>query len=1047
LAHVRNLAHLTVIRASLAQFPHRSRPVWFGPADAPLFGLVNSPETEARGAVVICPPFGREYVNSYSTFVQLATRLEYLGFLVLRFDYRSTGDSFDRTTDSSGPSGFVDDVRYAVDCARELGAAHVAIVGMRVGATFAGLQSALNPVDALVLWDPCPTGRSFLREQLALGLLIREKGAVGSREDAPVGPESAAAFEIPGFSISPELLDEMSQLDLTGTGGVLADKVLLLTRSERAADHKTAARLERANLEHREVKGQSELLDVQAPTQIVPSEAVATVADWLDQVMSRSQCPVTLPAEREVTVRVTSRDHVGATLDGEVGVVERDVVLGPAGLFGIATEPEFGGSGPVCIFVSVSNEHRVGPGRLWVELSRRLAARGFRCVRLDLNGVGNSPARDGKSRQPIFSASAIDDVVDAARSVSPLDPSDVVLFGLCSSGYHVLEAAAILSARGVCAVNPIVKFPPPEIAEGGIMDARRRFCVPQRELVSVSQRQAMVRWFGRRFPRVNRRVRRVIWKLRRLTWNARGHLRTLAWQARSLLGAMVIQPGERLGELAESGTDVFLIGGPEELRAFQYSAVPRVQRAQRDGHLRMEEISALDHAIRRSSDRDLVTELTIDHVVDHFSSIRTVRGLHRTGLEGGSVAVQLGDAHRPGIAAGPHSQSRTPVVVASMMRAVGTTGVQTHVRETCDFLVGRGNPPILVTPFSWGGPLSNPVFGARRLLGASGAASVAWYRYWHFLFLSRALQRTLAQMDNAVVYAQCPLSALAALRARRDPSQRVVIAIHFTSSTESRWSEADEWVDKGQIRRDSLVYRRILELEGRVLPAVDGIVYVSDAARRGLVNQSNALDRVRSSVIPNFVTVPPTSQTEYHADLVTVGNLEVVKNHQFLLEVLSATNRMGRHYTLDILGDGPCRIPLMQRAISLGLDGQVHFLGARTDVLALLPGHRAYVHSSNRENLPLAIIEAMGSGLAVVSGKVGGIPELIEPGVEGIFWPLDDSQEAARVLIDLLEDQERLSQLSAAARRRFERSFDAEVIGPVLERFLESVAREGDVLI
>ena len=88
--------YLTVIGTSPSQ-QIRSTPVWFGPTDAPLFGLVDVPEAQARGAIVICPPFGREYVNVYSTFSQLATCLKLLGFVVLRFDYRSTGDSFDRT--------------------------------------------------------------------------------------------------------------------------------------------------------------------------------------------------------------------------------------------------------------------------------------------------------------------------------------------------------------------------------------------------------------------------------------------------------------------------------------------------------------------------------------------------------------------------------------------------------------------------------------------------------------------------------------------------------------------------------------------------------------------------------------------------------------------------------------------------------------------------------------------------------------------------------------------------------------------------------------
>ncbi len=619
LADDRIVAYRTVIAKNKTESAHRPRPVWFGPSDAPLFGLVNSPDTQARGAVVICPPFGREYMNAYSTFVELAARLERLGFAVLRFDYRSTGDSFDRAAEESGSDGFVEDVRYAVEFMRGLGAAHVAIVGMRIGGTFAGLRSALDPVDALVLWDPCISGRTFLREQLALGLLIREKDALRSRAEGSV-PHERGVFEIPGFSVPESLLDEISCFDLAGTDAVLADKVLLLTRSERAADHKLVARLKFANLEHREVAGQPDLLDVQAPMQVVPVDAVATVAAWLDQVMPRGDWLIAVPAERDVTVRVSQPIRTGAVAaaDADRGVVERGVLLGPAGLFGILTEPELGSSGSTCVFVSVSNEHRIGPGRLWVELSRRLAANGFRSVRIDLNGFGDSSARDGKSYQPVYSALAIDDVLDVARSVSPMDPSDVVLFGLCSSAYHVLEAAAILSARGVCAINPLVRFRPPEISAGGAIDARRRFCVPQRALVSSAQRQTLVSWFGRRFPRLNQKLRRLTWKVRRLTWTSRGHLRTVAWRARSLFGDTVNQPGERLAELAESGTDVFLICGLGELRPFLHSGVRAVRRAQRNGCLLMNEIPTLDHALRPPADREAVTQLITAHVISHF---------------------------------------------------------------------------------------------------------------------------------------------------------------------------------------------------------------------------------------------------------------------------------------------------------------------------------------------------------------------------------------------------------------------------------------------
>jgi len=320
----------------------------------------------------------------------------------------------------------------------------------------------------------------------------------------------------------------------------------------------------------------------------------------------------------------------------------------------------------------------------------------------------------------------------------------------------------------------------------------------------------------------------------------------------------------------------------------------------------------------------------------------------------------------------------------------------------------------------------------------SGSMSVTWYRQWHYVFLRRALQQTLAQVGSAVVYAQCPLSALAALETRRYPSQRVVLAVHFNGS------QADEWVDKGLIRRGGRTYRSITELERLVLPMVDGIAFVSDDARRNVMVRMDGLERIRNAVIHNFCSIPKMPAAACSADLVTVGSLETAKNHRFLLEVLAWANRMGRRFTLDVIGDGPCRASLKELSHSLRLDGQVRWMGKRSDVLEMLPRHRAYVHASTRESLCLSIIEAMGSGLAVIAGDIGGISELFEPGVEGMFWPLSNPRSAAGILIELFGDPERLLRMSTAARSRFLRTFDAAVMGPQLDQFLQGTSSDQD---
>ncbi len=379
-----------------------------------------------------------------------------------------------------------------------------------------------------------------------------------------------------------------------------------------------------------------------------------------------------------------------------------------------------------------------------------------------------------------------------------------------------------------------------------------------------------------------------------------------------------------------------------------------------------------------------------------------------------------------------------PIVIATLLREEGATGVQTHVREVRAYFTSQGNPPRVVTPMSWGGPLSVPAFGPRLLLDhLNRAAGVAWYRFWHFRFLRRALRQGLPAVSDAVIYAQCPLSARAALEARRDASQRVVMAVHFTGS------QAEEWVDAGKIRHGGMVYRAIQKTERQVIPMVDGILYVSESAKIELERTFPAVQDVPATVVPNFIAsrrLDPdiSSGTEVMADLVTIGGLLKIKNHWFLLEVLAHANRLGRRYTLDVMGEGPMARFLETRARSLNVHDQVTFLGHRDDVRTLLPHHRLYVHASSRESLCIAIIEAMAAGLPVVAALTKGIMEMFEPGVEGLLWSLDDPEAGARMLIELMEDEGRRADMSKAVRQRFDRRFDSGVVGPVMEEFLMS---------
>ena len=139
-------------------------------------------------------------------------------------------------------------VNRAVRLVRQAGAARVVVVGMRVGATIAvGELARAGGADGLVLWDPCASGRSYLREQQALGLF--SLGGAASDD---------GSVEVPGIVYRAETVGELSALSIADTEGPLAARVLVLVRPDRPANKAMRQRLEMDHVEWGEAVGQSE---------------------------------------------------------------------------------------------------------------------------------------------------------------------------------------------------------------------------------------------------------------------------------------------------------------------------------------------------------------------------------------------------------------------------------------------------------------------------------------------------------------------------------------------------------------------------------------------------------------------------------------------------------------------------------------------------------------------------------------------------------------------------------------------------------------------
>jgi len=179
-------------------------------------------------------------------------------------------------------------------------------------------------------------------------------------------------------------------------------------------------------------------------------------------------------------------------------------------------------------------------------------------------------------------------------------------------------------------------------------------------------------------------------------------------------------------------------------------------------------------------------------------------------------------------------------------------------------------------------------------------------------------------------------------------------------------------------------------------------------------------------VVPNTVdtTVFRPSETDpAEQRLVNVARHVEIKGLDVLLHAFAAVASRRLDLTMDLIGDGPLTGRLQRTAAELDLGARVRFHGSTTpeQVAGVLRLSNAFVLSSLSENMPLAVLEALCSGLPVAATDVGGLAEAI--GRDGVLAPAGDAEALARTIEAVLD---KIYDRKDIARRAAERwSFDA----------------------
>jgi glycosyltransferase involved in cell wall biosynthesis len=168
--------------------------------------------------------------------------------------------------------------------------------------------------------------------------------------------------------------------------------------------------------------------------------------------------------------------------------------------------------------------------------------------------------------------------------------------------------------------------------------------------------------------------------------------------------------------------------------------------------------------------------------------------------------------------------------------------------------------------------------------------------------------------------------------------------------------------------------------------------------------------------------------------LISVGRLVYQKGHEFLIRAMPHVLRQFPRVKVAICGEGTLRQKLEALIEDRHLQGTVCLLGNRSDVSRLLASADVFVLPSRWEGLPIALLEAMGSGLAVVATRVEGVEEVVQHESEGLLVVPEDSEALASALLRLIGQPVLRARMGAAASRRVRQSYTDDIM---CEKYLQ----------
>ena len=259
----------------------------------------------------------------------------------------------------------------------------------------------------------------------------------------------------------------------------------------------------------------------------------------------------------------------------------------------------------------------------------------------------------------------------------------------------------------------------------------------------------------------------------------------------------------------------------------------------------------------------------------------------------------------------------------------------------------------------------------------------------------RAVRNLVQEIRPAVVHAHLFASATAAMQALEGSRLPLVVTEHTQAP----------WRDRRARDVSQLVYRR-----------ADHLIAVSSAIRNLLVGEEYGIPPQRVEILLPATTMPVTARRSSVAGPPLIGVVAPLvpeKGIDVFLRAVALVSAVVPSARFLVVGRGPLRPELEQRAANLGVTPVVTFTGLHADDPPVVAGLEVLIVPSRCDGSPLVVCEAMAAGVPVVASRVGGLPELVEDGGSGLLVRPEDPEDLARAIVTLLLDPDTARWLGA----------------------------------